>query len=52
VLTPSSLGVTTNNWLGRSQYGWDPYLGAQLDDFRIYDKAMSPQELAQVMQRD
>ena len=24
-LTPASLGPTTNNWLGRSQYGNDPY---------------------------
>jgi len=49
-LTPSSLGVTTNNWLGRSQYGNDGYLSAKLDDFRIYKKALSPQELARIMQ--
>ena len=51
-LTPSSLGVTTNNWLGRSQYGNDGYLSAKLDDFRIYNKALSPQELARIMQGD
>ena len=49
-LTPSSLGFTINNWLGRSQWSADAYLSAQLDDFRIYDKALSTQELAQVMQ--
>jgi hypothetical protein len=49
-LTPSSLGVTSNNWLGRSQYTADGYLSAQIDDFRIYNRALSQQELATLMQ--
>jgi hypothetical protein len=38
---PSDLGQTTNNWLGRSQYTDDPYFNGSLDDFRIYNIALS-----------
>ena len=48
-LRPSSLGSTTANYLGRSQYA-DPYLAGQLDDFRIYGRALSAAELQAVMQ--
>ncbi|MEX2091931.1 MAG: LamG-like jellyroll fold domain-containing protein, partial [Pirellulales bacterium] len=44
-LTPSSLGATTQNYLGRSQYA-DPYLNGRVDDFRIYDDALSAAEVA------
>jgi beta-lactam-binding protein with PASTA domain len=47
--TPSSLGNTTQNWLGRSQYPADPYFNGSLDDFRIYDRVLNAQELQQVM---
>lgn len=43
-LRPSSLGYTNQNYLGRSQY-YDPYLDGQLDDFRIYDRALSGTEI-------
>ncbi|HEY1643856.1 MAG TPA: beta-L-arabinofuranosidase domain-containing protein [Streptosporangiaceae bacterium] len=39
-LTPSSLGDTGNNWLGRSQFG-DPDLAGSLDEFQIYDHALT-----------
>jgi hypothetical protein len=45
-LTPSNLGVTTNNWLGRSQWTGDAYFTGYLDDFRIYSRALSPDEVA------
>jgi hypothetical protein len=45
-LTPSSLGSTTNNWLGRSQWGTDAYFSGSLDDFRIYNRALSQGEVA------
>ena len=45
-LRPSSLGTTLNNYLGRSQYTWDPYLDAELDEFQIYRVALSPREVA------
>jgi Concanavalin A-like lectin/glucanases superfamily len=44
-LSPMSLGTTTQNWLGRSQFGVDPYLSGQIDNFRIYDRALSAAEV-------
>jgi hypothetical protein len=41
---PSALGNTNQNWLGRSQYG-DPLLRAQVDDFNIYGRALSADEV-------
>jgi DUF1680 family protein len=43
-LNPSSLGSTTNNWLGRSAYG-DPLLSGSLDEFQIYDRALTAAEV-------
>ena len=39
-LTPSSLGLTSQNYIGRSQYP-DPYLDGMVDDFRIYSVGLS-----------
>jgi hypothetical protein len=44
-LKPSSLGSTTQNWIGRSMFSADPYLDGQIDDFRIYDRALSAAEV-------
>jgi hypothetical protein len=44
-LHPSSLGVTTQNWIGRSQYADNPYLTGKVDEFRIYDRALSAAEV-------
>ncbi|MGH3416979.1 MAG: AbfB domain-containing protein, partial [Actinocrinis sp.] len=43
-LHPSSLGNTNQNRIGRSQYP-DPLLNATVDDFNIYDKALSPADV-------
>jgi len=43
-LTPSSLGTTTQNYIGKSQYA-DPLLPATIDDFQIYDRALSAGEV-------
>jgi DUF1680 family protein len=43
-LKPSSLGSTTKNYIGKSQYA-DPYLNGLVDDFRIYDRALSAAEV-------
>src|SRR4051794_1928415 len=43
-LTPSSMGNTTQNFIGKSQYE-DPLLNAAVDDFQIYDRALSTDEL-------
>jgi fibronectin type 3 domain-containing protein len=45
-LNPSDLGTTMLNYLGKSQFGSDPYLDAALDDFRLYSQALSPAEIA------
>jgi hypothetical protein len=34
-----------NNALGRSQYAIDPYLAAEINEFRIYDRALSAGEV-------
>jgi hypothetical protein len=44
-LRPSSLGTTGNNYIGRSQYA-DPYLNGQIDNFRIYNRALSASEIS------
>ncbi len=47
-LTPSSLGSTTQNRIGRSQYN-DPYLMGRIDEFRIYGRALTAAEVASLM---
>jgi hypothetical protein len=43
-LRPANLGVTNQNWIGRSQYS-DPFLNATVDDFQIYDRALTATEV-------
>ncbi len=49
-LDPSDLGNTNQNWLGRSQYSADPYFDGRLDDVRIYNFTLSPEEVAVLAQ--
>jgi hypothetical protein len=42
---PADLGQTTQNWLGRSQYEADDFYEGELDEFRIYDRALSEAEV-------
>jgi fibronectin type 3 domain-containing protein len=44
-LNPAILGVTTNNFIGRSQWA-DPYFNGSFDEFRIYNAGLSPAEIA------
>jgi hypothetical protein len=44
-LEPSSLGSTTQNNVGKSQFPSDPYLNGLADDLRIYARALSPAEV-------
>jgi hypothetical protein len=44
-IVPKDMGVTTNNWLGRSQRTADPYLNAAIDEFRIYNRALTAAEI-------
>jgi hypothetical protein len=45
-LNPAALGTTNQNWIGRSQFGGDPFLAATVDDFNIYDHALSAADIA------
>jgi hypothetical protein len=42
---PSDLGETTENFLGRSQFAADAFYFGSLDEFRIYDRALSVEEI-------
>jgi hypothetical protein len=44
-LHPVDLGATDQNFLGRSQFAADPTFVGKLDDFRIYDRALSDSEI-------
>jgi hypothetical protein len=44
-LRPSSLGPSTNNFIGKSQFSADPALTASVDDFRIYSKGLTAAEV-------
>ena len=48
-ITPSSLGSTANNFIGKSQFAADPYLNGLVDDFRIYQRALSAAEVQALM---
>ncbi len=45
-LNPAALGDTTQDWIGRSQYPADPYLDGEIDDFQIYNSALSASQIA------
>jgi lysophospholipase L1-like esterase len=47
-LSPVDLGNTVNNYLGRSQWSSDPYLDGSVDEFFIYDAALSEVEIQQL----
>jgi Concanavalin A-like lectin/glucanases superfamily len=44
-LRPADLGSTPNNYIGRSQFSADAYLDGAIDEFRVYDRALSPREI-------
>ncbi|HUO09697.1 MAG TPA: LamG-like jellyroll fold domain-containing protein [Phycisphaerae bacterium] len=46
-LNPSSLGNTNQNYLGKSQFN-DPAFNGSIDDFRIYNVALSAQQIAEL----
>jgi hypothetical protein len=43
---PADMGNTVNNYIGRSQWSNDPYLNGEVDEFVIYNRAVSAQEVA------
>ncbi|MBN2736715.1 MAG: hypothetical protein JXR70_07015 [Spirochaetales bacterium] len=44
-LSPSELGNTVNNFLGRSQWSHDPYLAGTIEDFKIFNRGITSAEL-------
>lgn len=49
-LSPSSLGNTTQNFVGRSAYASDPYLYGTVDDLRVYDCALEAEQVSSLYQ--
>lgn len=47
-VTPTDLGNTGQNYLGRSQFEADPYFNGLLDDFRLYNRVLSATEVDQL----
>ncbi|WBB67767.1 beta-L-arabinofuranosidase domain-containing protein [Micromonospora sp. WMMD812] len=47
-LNPSHLGNPGNRWIGRSQYG-DPFLDATIDEFHVFDRALTPQQVQSLL---
>lgn len=45
-LTPSSMGNTTQNYIGKSQFSADPYFTGEVDEFKVYSRALSAAEIA------
>jgi hypothetical protein len=43
---PFQMGNTSQNWLGRSQYSADPYFKGRMQDFRVYNGALTAQQIA------
>lgn len=51
-LSPADLGMTTQNWIGRSQFSSDPYFTGSIDEFRIYNRALAAKELKDIVGPD
>lgn len=45
-IKPSDLAGTTGNFIGKSQFDVDPYLTGRVDEVRLYNRALSPDEIA------
>ena len=47
-ITPAAIGggTTTANYIGRSMYGTDRYLKGSVRDFRVYDRALTAEQIA------
>jgi autotransporter-associated beta strand protein len=46
---PATLGNTTQNYIGKSQWAADPMFKGAIDEFKIYSRALSQAELAASM---
>ena len=48
-LPPQALGLNYA-FIGKSQFGVDPFIDAQIDEFRVYNRALSASEIQTVFQ--
>jgi alpha-L-arabinofuranosidase len=48
-LTPSLMGPTKNNWLGASQFAFDPPLDGSIDEFQIFSRALDQASVRSLM---
>ncbi|HXU02754.1 MAG TPA: LamG domain-containing protein, partial [Polyangia bacterium] len=44
-LHAADLGATTNNFIGKSQFAADPYYSGLVDDFRVYRRALTRDQI-------
>jgi uncharacterized protein len=49
-LYPARLGNTANNWIGRPQDPVEPYFSGLVDDFRIYQRGLTADEIGELVQ--
>jgi hypothetical protein len=42
---PTDMGKTFYDYIGRSNFDWDAYLDGNIDEFRVYNRALSPAEI-------
>jgi uncharacterized repeat protein (TIGR02543 family) len=49
IVKPSDMGVNTKNYLVKSRWGSDRYSTCLLDEFRIYNRALSAEEINALM---
>ncbi|MFG2129452.1 beta-L-arabinofuranosidase domain-containing protein [Streptomyces sp. NPDC048751] len=45
-LTPAALGTLANNWLGRSNFPADPVFAGAFDEFDVWSRALTADEIA------
>ena len=50
-IKPSDLGITNKNYIGKSQYN-DPMLRAAVDEFKIFNRALTAAEIAEAMKEE
>lgn len=48
-LQPASLGATTANYFGRSQFTADPYLNGSIDEVSLYGRALTQTEITALL---
>jgi hypothetical protein len=48
-LRPYDIGSTTQNYMGKSQFSSDPYLSGMLDEFRVFNYALTEAEVKDLM---